>query len=116
MVARDKCGIYLAHHFSAVYRRNGLFVEAQTPSDRPQVIRFRILEKYAHFPIAFRTLCGIAKFAEGQGKVGAVGGHAVKQILDQPQVAFALGKETKFAAKAGELKFLECLRELGERL
>ena len=95
--------------------RDGLFFQAPAPCSSPCVIGGRIGEQCADCLVAFRSGRGIAQPAEGQGEVGAVGGHALEQILGQRRIALALGEEAKLAAQAGSASRFELRREGGER-
>ena len=66
-------------------------------------------------PAALRPSRGIAQQAEGQGKVGAVGGHALQQVLGQRPIALALGEQAKLAAQAGSASRLKLQLKRGER-
>ena len=94
--------------------RARLFIQALAPCGSPRVISAGVGEQRAYSRVAFRSCCGIAQPAEGQGEVGAVGGHALQQVFSKLRIALALREEAKLAPQAGVASRLELRLKRGE--
>ena len=83
------------------------------PSRRPIVEGARIGKQAAHSLVAVATISRVAQPTEGQSEIGAIAGHAIKQILCQGQIVRTGLQQTEFAAEA---RGIGRLKASGERV